>query len=432
VLNLYAYKKAPVASLLPYARNPRTHSPQQIEQLRASIREFGFTNPLLIDESDRLIAGHGRLLAAQAEGMTELPAIVVSGLTEDQRRALIIADNQLALGAGWDDVLLGEELSALSSAGFDLDVIGFSDEELARLLEPGTDGLTDPDDVPETPEEPASWPGDVWALGQHRLICGDSTDAETRAKLMNGGQADLCFTSPPYGVGLDYGTYKDTFENCRNLLRAVAPAIFDALRPGGFCLTNFADIVAAREINGTDDPSEYPMALEYFPVFTGSGFILNTRRIWVKPHARVNAPWTANSNRSACDWEHIWAWLKPGGTFINARRDDSWLGVWDTSKMDGVEIGKDRHPAAFPVGVVIMALAVYSNPGDCIFEPFSGTGTVIVAAERAGRIVRAAEIDPRYTDMAVLRWQQFTGKQATLESDGRTFDAVKEERHAAA
>lgn len=232
------------------------------------------------------------------------------------------------------------------------------------------------------------------------------------------------FTSPPYGVGLDYGTYVDSFENCRSLLRSIAPALSHALKPGGFCITNFGDIISARAINGSAAPSEYPMALEYWPAFTDAGFVLHSRRVWAKPHARVAAPWCASSNRAASDWEHLWTWLKPGGKFLNERRNPSFLGVWDTSKMEGVDIGKDAHPAAFPVSIAVLGIEVYSNAGDVVFEPFGGTGTMLIAAEKTGRRCAMVELDVIYCDMSVIRWQDFTGQQAVRESDGRTFDDV--------
>jgi hypothetical protein len=277
------------------------------------------------------------------------------------------------------------------------------------------DLLTDEDDVPPVPVEPVSKLGDLYILGNHRLLCGDSTVLADVERLMDGAQADLIFTSAPYGVGLDYGTYKDTFENTTKLIRDVAPVLFSVLRPGGFCLTNFSDIISARDINGTEHPSEYPMALEYWPAFTGCGFGLHSRRIWAKPHARVAAPWCASSNRAASDWEHIWTWLKPG-PFLNERRDPSYYGVWDTAKLEGVTIGKDTHPAAFPVGVAVLGINVYSNPGEVLFEPFGGTGTMAVAAEKTGRRCYMMELSPAYCDVICQRWEQATGKKAVLSA----------------
>jgi DNA modification methylase len=269
--------------------------------------------------------------------------------------------------------------------------------------------------------------GRLIAKSRHRVKCGDSTIASDLKILMNGELADFCFTSPPYGVGLDYGKYEDTFENCKQTVHGVAGSIWSVLRDGGICQVNFGDIISGRAINGTEIPSEYPMALVYFPAFSEAGFALNSRRVWAKPHARVAAPWTANSNRSASDWEHLWTFIKPG-PFLNERRNPSYLGVWDTTTekefgtKQGVEVGKDQHPAAFPVVVVRMALAVYSNEDDLVFEPFLGTGTTLIGAETDGRRCVAMELSEAYTDMAVKRWMGFTGQVAILESTGEAFN----------
>lgn len=413
----------PLERLRPYERNARTHSAEQVAQIAASIVEFGFTNPILVDSHDGIIAGHGRLMAASELGLKTVPVVVLDHLSERQRKAYILADNQLALNAGWDTDLLRAELQDLAEQDFDLTLIGFSDDELADLL-PDVEELppedADEEAVPEAPAEPVSKPGDVWLLGKHRVMCGSSTDVLAADHLMNGAKADLCFTSPPYGVGLDYGIYIDTFENCRKLLREVAPVIWTTLRDGGFCITNFADIVSAREINKTSTPSEYPMALEYWPTFTEIGFLLHTRRVWAKPHARVSAPWTANSSRAACDWEHVWTWLKPG-PHLNERRAPSFYGVIDSTKLDGVDVGKDTHPAALSVGIAAAFVEIYSNNRDAVFEPFCGTGTTLIACEKTGRICYGMELSPAYVDVIVKRWQQFTGKRAKLEATGELF-----------
>ena len=419
----HALELWPIDKLVPYDRNARTHSAEQIRQVANSIQRFGFTNPILVASDAGIIAGHGRLAAARQLGMDQVPVIVLDHLTPDERRAYVIADNQLALNAGWDEELLRLEVGELAAIDFDVSLLGFDDDMLAQLLEveeeiPPEDA--DEESVPEPPAEPVTKPGDVWLLGKHRVMCGSSTDVLAADHLMNGAKADLCFTSPPYGVGLDYGIYIDTFENCRKLLREVAPVIWTTLRDGGFCVTNFADIVSAREINKTSTPSEYPMALEYWPTFTEIGFLLHTRRVWAKPHARVSAPWTANSSRAACDWEHVWTWLKPG-PHLNERRAPSFYGVIDSTKLDGVDVGKDTHPAAFPVGIAAAFVEIYSNNRDAVFEPFCGTGTTLIACEKTGRSCYGMELDPRYCDVIVKRWQEFTGKTATLEATGEPF-----------
>jgi len=425
----------PLDRLAPYAHNARTHADDQVAKIAASIAEFGWTVPVLVDEGGAVIVGHGRILAARKLGLDKVPVIRLEHLSPEQVRAYRIADNALTELGGWDEDLLAQELHALNGEGFDLALTGFDETEIDRLLAPLDDvgnGVAEEETVPEPPTKAVTRPGDLWLLGPHRLLCGDATDAADVDRLLDGRPADLCFTSPPYGVGLDYGAYEDSFENCRRLLREVAPRIHAALRAGGFCVTNFGDIVSARAINGTDVPSEYPMALEYWPAFTAAGFVLHTRRIWAKPHARVAAPWCASSNRAASDWEHLWTWLKPGGAYLNERREASALGVWDTSRMEGVEIGKETHPAAFPIAIAMLIIDVYSDRDDVVIDPFGGTGTTLIAAERRGRSARLVELDPKYVDVIVGRWQEFTGKAATLDGTDSTFEEIAAGREAAA
>jgi DNA modification methylase len=412
----------PIDRPIPYARNPRKNS-GAIDKVAASLKEFSWKQPIVVDKEGVVVVGHTRLLAAKKLGWTDVPVVVASDLTPAQCKAYRISDNRSNEEAEWDKELLGLELLDLNALDFDLSLTAFDADEIKEIqaFNARTEGLTDEDETPEAPVEPVSKLGDLWILGDHRLLCGDSTKREDVEMLMDGQKADFCFTSPPYGVGLDYGEYQDTFENCKKLINAIAPSIFDTLRPGGFCIINFGDIVSARSINKTEQPSEYPMAVEYWPAFKSAGFLLSTRRIWKKPHAKVSAPWTASSNRSANDWEHLWTWLKPGGKFINKRRDNSFLGVWDSASIQGVEIKKDIHPAAFPVGIVTLGLNVYSESGDSVFEPFGGTGTVAVACEKAGRKSFSLELDPKYVDVIVERWQNFTGREAIRE-DGAKFN----------
>ena len=401
--------------------NFRRHPKEQLTALEGALEEIGWIQRVIINKrTGHLIDGHARVELAIRRKESEVPVIYVD-LDEREERIALASLDPIAALANNDDGMLSKLLDGIEA----------HNDALAEFLDSLTDdkpeiidGNTDPDSVPEAEEVPVSQHGDIWVLGSHRLMCGDSTSVDDVDKLMDGGLADLCFTSPPYGVGLEYGEYVDTFDNCKQLLRDIAPVIFHALRPGGFCVTNFGDIISAREINGTDVPSEYPMALEYWPAFTAAGFALHSRRIWAKPHARVAAPWCASSNRAASDWEHIWTWLKPGAQYLNERRQFSALGVWDTSKMEGVDVGKDRHPAAFPVSIACIVIETYSDTGNIVFEPFSGTGTTIIACEKEARVARAVELDPRYMDIAIRRWQEFTGKRAVLEATGQTFDEV--------
>lgn len=418
----------PVGSLKGYDRNARTHPEEQIEALVAIIADSGFTNPLLIDEAGTIIAGHGRLEAAQRLGMEALPCIRVAGLSDEQIRALRISDNAVGLRSGWDEDLLRAELDALAVNSFDLDMLGFATDDLEALLNPPSVSEADPEATPEPPADPVSRLGDIWLLGKHRLTCGDCMDSTVIVGAAAGEKVDCIFTSPPYGVGIDYGeTYTDTIDNVRSMLPRLAKAWRSVVAKGGVAIVNFADIVAGSLAAGTDHICEYPMALEYWPAFRAEGWVLFTRRIWKKPHAKVNAPWTANSARGATDWEHVWVWMQPGKPLVG-RSAKSPLGVWDTSSEAGVDVGKETHGAGMPVALVTMALDAHSRPGRLVFEPFCGTGTTIIGAEITGRRCAATEINPSYVDVAVRRWEMFTGQAATLASTGQTFAQVAEER----
>jgi DNA modification methylase len=432
-----------VRTVKPYEHNARTHDREQIEQLKGVIRLFGFVGVIAYRAPDELKIGHGRQIAVTEmweAGETvmgpgkraplpkwQVPAVDVTGLSDEECRALVIADNKIAENAGWDEEKLRAEIEALQLADFEIPTIGFDEAELARLFRSGG-GRTDPDEVPEAPAVPTSRAGDVWLMGDHRLVCGDSMDAATLALALDGQKADLIFTSPPYAVGVDYGEeYQDTIENLRAML-AIAPKMWaGVVEPGGFAAINFGDIINGREIAGAVEPCEYPMAVEYWPAFRKAGWVLFTRRIWQKPHARVHSPWAIKSCRAASDWEHLWTWKLPGKP-ITARGESSAFGIWDTSEDHGVDIGKEVHGAGMAVGLVTRALETHSRDGRIVLEPYSGTCTTIIGAEMIGRRCRAIEISPSYTDIAVLRWQAYTGRDATLASSGQTYAQARSER----
>lgn len=430
-----------VRTVQPYDQNARIHSPEQIEQIKASFRSFGFTGVLAYDQRG-LAIGHGRREAAiqmweagetimgpgkrVALPQWHAPAVDITGLTDDERRALIIADNKIGENAGWDEDRLRSEMDALAAADFALPVLGFDENELTRLYATRK-GRTDPDDVPEAPATPASRPGDVWLMGPHRLVCGDTMDADVLAIAMDGQRADLVFTSPPYAVGVDYGEYEDTIANLRKLLEVLPPMWTSITLPGGFAAINFGDVINGRSMAGADEPCEYPMALEYWPAFRGAGWVLFTRRIWQKPHARTHSPWAIKSCRAASDWEHLWVWKAPGKPLCG-RSEQSAFGIWDTSKDHGVDVGKEIHGAGMAVGLVQRVLDAHSREGRIVLEPFCGTGTTVIGAEMTGRRCFAIEISRSYTDISVLRWQGFTGRAATLDGDGRTYAEIAAER----
>ena len=403
-------ERRPVGQLIPYARNARTHSDEQVSQIAASIREWGWTVPILVDEGGSIIAGHGRVLAAQRLGLAEVPVMVATGWTEAQRRAYVLADNKLALNAGWDTDLLKLELSDLKEVGADLDLIGFSDAELEVLLAPaGTQGLTDPDETPEPPVDPVSGPGDVWQLGRHRIICGDSTDADTVAKALNGVSPHLMVTDPPYGVEYDpawrekagvaaSGTAKGKVLNDDKADWREAWALF----PGDVAYVWHAGLYA-----GVVGDS-----------LAACDLMLRSQIIWDKGQLVLS--------RGDYHWEHepCWYAVKKGakGHWAGDRKQTT---VWHIAKPKKNETG---HGTQKPVECMKRPIENNSSPGQAVYEPFSGSGTTIIACEMTGRHCYAIELNPAYVDVAVKRWQEFTGQQAVLEGDGRTFAEVDSER----
>jgi len=407
--------KWPVKKLIPYARNARTHTDEQIIQIAASIAEFGWTNPVLIGADGVLIAGHARLLAALKLGMTEVPVIVLGHLTETQRRALVIADNQLALrGAAWDEEMLRVELEALEEDGFDLNLVGFTDEELEDLFrepEQTVAGNTDEDAVPEEPERAVTVPGDVWILGNHRLLCGDALNYASFEKVLAGGLADLTFTDPPYNV--NYGaTMKD------KLRRKNRPIKNDNLGDGfeQFLRDACANILAVTKgaIYICMSSSELATLQK---VFREAGGHWSTFVIWAKN--------TFTMGRSDYQRQYepiLYGWKEGSDHYWCGARDQG--DVWFVKK----PVANDLHPTMKPVELIERAIHNSSKGRDTILDPFGGSGSTLIACEKSGRQGRMIELEPKYCDVAILRWQDFTGKQAALEIDGRSFDEIAAER----
>ena len=404
-----------IDKLIPWARNPRTHSDAQIAQIAASIAEFGFNNPILVDTKAGIIAGHGRLLAARKLGLQEVPVIVLDHLSEAQKRAYIIADNQLALNAGWDEDLLRIELLALQAEEFDLGLIGFEDEELARLLaaQDAAEGLTDEDSIPELPETPVSESGDLWILGDHKLLVGDATQSEDVDKLMAGAAADLVFTDPPYNV--DYEGYTEdrlkikgdrmSDVEFKRFLKASFRSCRAAVKPGA----------SLYVCHSSSWQREFQNALE------SAGFEVRCQIIW----AKSTFAWGFGRYK----FQH-----EPMFYAHVAGEKDPWYGdksqstLWEEKKPAANRL----HPTAKPVELVERALLNSSKAGDIVADLFGGSGSTLIGCERRGRKARLMEIDPKYADCIVRRFQEYTGKQAKLDGDGRTFAEIKEERHAGA
>jgi DNA modification methylase len=404
----------PISRLIPRITNPRTHTPEQVAQVAASMREFGWTNPILVGADNDVLAGHARLLAARQLGMTEVPVIQLGHLTEAQRRALVIADNQLAIsGAGWDEEMLRVELESLEKEGFDLDLVGFTDEEVEELLrdpEQSNVGLTDDDAIPEEAEHSVTMLGDVWLMGEHRLLCGDATSMEAVQKVLAGGLADMVFTDPPYNVDYEGKTAKklkignDTLggkfheflrDACANVLAVTKGAIY-------ICMSS-------SELHTLHQ------------AFTDAGGYWSTFVIWAKHH------FTLGRSDYQRQYEPIlYGWRK--GT------DHFWCGARDQGDIWFIKrpASSPEHPTMKPVELVERAIRNSSKTRDTILDVFGGSGTTMIACEKSGRQARLIELEPKYCDVIIRRWEAFTGREAKLESDGKSYREVAGERTAVA
>ncbi|MBC8158979.1 MAG: site-specific DNA-methyltransferase [Alphaproteobacteria bacterium] len=407
----------PVDRLVPYARNARTHSDEQIAQIAGSIAEFGFVNPILVGADDVIIAGHGRLLAARKVGLADVPVIRLGHLSETQRRALVIADNRIAENAGWDEDMLRLELEELRAEDFDLDITGFDLDEIDRLLQgtEATAGNIDDDEVPEAPEEPVTRPGDLWVVGDHRLLCGDATVLGDVEKVLDGGLADLCFTDPPYNV--DYGnSAKDKMRgNDRRILN-------DNLGEG---FETFLYDACVNILSVTKGAAYICMSSSELhtlqKTFKEAGGHWSTFVIWAKNTFTLGR---ADYQRQ---YEPILYGWKEGA-------DHFWCGARDQGDVWFIDRHRknDLHPTMKPVALVERAVRNSSKSRDTVLDPFGGSGTTLIACEKTGRSARLVEMDPKYADVIVKRWQEFSGKAATLEANGRTFEETAAGHGAAA
>jgi DNA modification methylase len=388
-----------VADLIPYASNSRTHSDAQIAQIAASIREFGWTNPILIDGDNTIIAGHGRLLAARKLGMEDVPAIILDHLSKAQQRALVIADNQLALNAGWDMDMLKAEIDDLKLEGFDLDLLGFDANFLDGLLIDKTEGLTDPDDVPEAPADPVSVLGDVWLLGKHRLVCGDSTSIDAVDKLMDGQKADVLFTDPPYGI--NFKPQRGTHDIIMN--DNLGGAEFDDFLDGvfGAALAAMKPDTYAFVWTGWSKIGAFERSLQKF-------FKIQAMHIWVKNNFGIGY-------YSRPKHEPFYLCLNGKPVYpANAPAD-----VWEAKK-----VHKTLHSCEKPVDLIVDILDVYHKNSTAL-DLFGGSGSTLIACEKTNRHARLMELDPKYCDVIITRWQDFTGKEAVHAETGEAFNAPR-------
>jgi DNA modification methylase len=394
------YRK--VEDLIPYVNNSRKHSDEQVAQIASSIKEFGWTNPILIDGTNSIIAGHGRLMAARKLKMEEVPTIELSHLTDTQRKALVIADNKLALNADWDTTLLTIELDELLKDGFALDILGFNADELTALLEPEqVDGLTDEDAVPEVPEEPKTKLGDIYQLGNHRLMCGDSTSIDAVDKLMEFGKADMVFTDPPYNMDFTGGIHADGSKSFNSkhggikndkMSQTEAEDFFDAINT-----IIYAYCVGAFYI------TFYRLGIgEYWKSLERTNLKVRSLIIWNKGNHTLS-----NSDYMSKYEPIFYGWTGDNHKFYGGNNG---MDIWEIKRT----AKNDLHPTMKPVELIEKALEDASKSGNTVLDLFGGSGSTMIACEKLGRKSRLMELDPKYCDVIVKRWEEFTGKQAVL------------------
>lgn len=393
----HIYKEVAISNLIPYANNSRTHSNEQVNQVASSIKEFGFTNPVLIDEHGGIIAGHGRVMAAKKLGIESVPCIELVGLTEAQKKAYVIADNQLALNSGWDLDMLKLEVDALKEMDFDIDLLGFEEDFLNDLMpEEPIDGLTDEDEVPEPPENPVSVLGDIWQLGNHRLMCGDSTSIDDIHKLTNGIKIDMVFTDPPYnidyqGVGKNHDKIKNDKMPDADFVQFLQDSVMGCETMYVCCSWHYAHLFREAMINIGRTPK--------------------AMIVWDK----VNP--AQNLDKYFKQHEIIFYYGDYGGH--KTLRGDIW--VCKRQKNTG-------HPTMKPVELIDMAMVDQPDKKN-VYDGFGGSGSTLIACEKNHRNAYLMELDEKYVDVIINRWQDFTGKKAIHIDTGKTYEELKGERH---
>ncbi|MGE3158608.1 MAG: site-specific DNA-methyltransferase [Xanthobacteraceae bacterium] len=411
-----AVERWPLERLIPHARNARTHSEEQVAQIAGSIAEFGFVNPVLVGDDGVMVAGHGRVLAARKLGLSEVPVIVLSHLTQTQRRALMIADNSIAANSSWNDEMLAAELAALKEEAFDLELLGFDDAEIDRLLA-GTedDDTAELDEAPEPPADPVSRPGDLWICGEHRVLCGDATVLADVEKVLAGELADMTFCDPPFNVnyansakdklrgknrpilndnlGEEFGTF--LYDACVNILTLTKGAVYICMSSSELDRLQ----KAFREAGGR---------WSTFVIWAKNTFTLG-RSDYQRQYEPILYGWKDGT-------DHYWCGARDQGD------------VWFFDKPHK----NDLHPTMKPVALVERAIRNSSKSRDIVLDPFGGSGTTLIAAERAGRRARLIELDPKYVDVIVQRWQEQTEQTAKLEASGKSFGEMASEKSVAA
>ena len=395
-----------VEKLIPYARNSRTHSDEQVAQIAASIKEFGFTNPVLIDKEDGIIAGHGRVMAARKLGLKDVPCLRLGHLSETQKRAYVIADNKLALNSGWDFDMLKVELANLKEEDFDLSLTGFEAGEIDDLLAPpGTTGLTDEDATPEVPKEAKTKPGDIYILGRHRLMCGDSTMLDDVEKLMDGQLADILITDPPYNVAYE-GSTGMTIQN-----DDMGDAQFRQFLADAFICANTVMKAGAVFYIWHADLEGY----NFRGAAKDAGWTVRQCLIWNKDSLVMG--------RQDYHWKHepcLYGWKDGAGHLWATDRKQTTILQFGKPKKN------DLHPTMKPVELIEYQMLNNTKGQDLVLDLFGGSGSTMIAAEKNGRFARIMELDPKYCDVIVKRWEDFTGQKAIHAETGQPFAEVKD------
>ena len=396
-------KEVEVTALIPYAKNSRTHDDAQIAQIAASIKEFGWTNLILVDGDKGIIAGHGRLMAARKLGMAKVPVIELKTLSKAQKQAYIIADNRLALNAGWDNTMLTIELNKLLEDNFALEILGFDKDELDALLNPieETEGLTDEDFVPEVPDEPKTKLGDIYILGNHRLMCGDSTSVDAVDQLMEFGKADMVFTDPPYNMDFTGGIHADGSKSFNakhggikndKMSQTEAEDFFDAINAiiYTYCVGAFYITFYRLGIG------------EYWKSLERTNLKVRSLIIWDKGNHTLS-----NSDYMSKYEPIFYGWTGDNHKFYGGNNG---MDIWEIKRT----VKNDLHPTMKPVELIEKALEDASKSGNVVLDLFGGSGSTMIACEKLGRKSRLMELDPKYCDVIVTRWEEFTGKKAVL------------------
>jgi len=399
-----------IEKLVPYARNARTHSDEQVAQIAASIKEWGWTTPVLVDEDGGIIAGHGRTLAAQRLKMKEVPVMVAKGWSDAKKRAYVLADNKLAMNADWDNEMLRLELGEIGELGFDLDLTGFTADEIAALtpeqIEPG---LTDEDAVPDVPEQPVTVLGDVWVLGKHRLMCGDSTSIDAVDKLMDGQKADMVLTDPPYGMFLD-----TDFSTIKGSLKSVG-------RQNGTSGNKYDKVIGDH---GDFTPDLIHTIFACFN-YCDEIFLFGADYFAELLPAKNDGSWLVWDKRKdtqaeaiGAEFELLWSRQKHKRRML--RHD--WFGF--LSSANATEARNREHPTQKPTSLLVDVMEQWGDKENIVADLYGGSGSTLIACEKTNRQARLMELDPKFCDVIIKRWQDFTGKIATHAETGKPFAEV--------